>query len=327
MSQFTREQKRRLFEIGNLTKKYIYLAAKSAEYNGPKSHQREIEEYLLSIDEDLFEKVCKNYINAENSSNYIFVIKKEDAKKLKEDLPKILKKLPNAPSNDLDNFFLNRSYYDEELDEDNIRLKKVKFAKVIELWNFEKEELDYQDIYDVETFFIKIFYKHNLILVRTRSLASAKRVLSLIITDFSAKINIINFSKTDIIKIIEYMTILRGARLRYESDDEIQSASYSAGESEKDGILKNLKKSAKFKKDLEEGQIRNCRFSIARRSDYDSDKLTSKDVITLGINFMESKIYFSTRLDEEETIEWILNILSNINLESKTKKDYKKEFL
>ena len=37
--------------------------------------------------------------------------------------------------------------------------------------------------------------------------------------------------------------------------------------------------------------------------------------------------YLGKETDEEETIEWILNMLSNINLESKTKKDYKKEFL
>lgn len=327
MKIYTREQKRRLFELKNLTKEHLFVVAKSVGYTGSKNKQDDIYEYLLAIDKNSFEEACKNYINAENSTNFIYVINNEDAIKLKKAIPKILKELPETPSDDLDNYFLNSSFYDDEHDEDNIRLKKVKFVKVIESWNFEKEDLDYQDIYNVDTVFIKVLYKNNLILVRARNLASAKRTLNLLFAEYRDNIHKIHFSKTDIKNIIEYVAILRGARIRYETDDEIQSASYSAGASEKDGTLKNLKKSIKFKKDLEEGHIRNCRFSHARGSDYDSDKLTSKDVITYGINFVESKIYFLTKLDEIETIELILNILSNINLELKTKIDYKKEFL
>ena len=187
--------------------------------------------------------------------------------------------------------------------------------------------MEFKEANELEKIFIKTLFKYNLIIVRTSKFGIAKNILMSTFINFYDKIKPIRFSNDDVLEIVKFMTVLRGANLRYESDTEIQSATFSAGLSEKDGILKNLKKSEKFRKAWEEGELRNCRFSNAKSEDLDLDQLRSKDVVTLGMNFVESKIFFITKVSEEETIKWILDILNNVSLKEKIKKTYRKDFL
>jgi len=199
--------------------------------------------------------------------------------------------------------------------------------KMYRTWNFDKNEIEFHEAHTLNKIFIKILYSFNLLIVRTSKLGSAKNIIMSLFTNYYDQIKPIRFSKEDVLEIVKFMTILRGANLRYESDTEIQSATFSAGLSEKDGILKNLKKSETFRKAWDEGDLRNCRFSNAKSSDKDLGELRSKDVITLGMNFIESKIFFITKVSEIETIKWILDILGNVDLKGKIKKNYRKDFL
>lgn len=327
MNQSHKEKKRRLFELSNVKIEHLNNMAQQVGYSGSKSSKEKIIEYLCSIDKDEFDSLCWQYVNAENSTNFIFIMKEETSKKIKSEILMILNKLPKTPTPDENHIFLDNHYFNIKNDEYNIRLNEIKMNKMLRTWNFDKNEMEFQEAHTLNKIFIKILYGHNLIIVRTSGLGLAKNILMLLFTKYFNQFIPISFSKEDVLEIVKFMMILRGANLRYESDTEIQSATFSAGSSERDGILKNLKKSETFRKAWEEGDLRNCRFSNAKSSDKDSDDLRSKDVVTLGMNFIESKIYFITKVSEEETVKWILDILSNIDLKGKIKKNYKKDFL
>lgn len=245
----------------------------------------------------------------------------------KSEMLMILNKLPKTPIQDENYIFLDEHYFNNEIDEYSIRLNQIKTDKILRTWNFDTNEMEFQETHTLNKIFIKILYSHNIIIIRTKRFASAKDIVMSLFTNYYDTIVPISFSKDDVLVIVKFMTVLRGANLRYERDTEIQSATFSAGSSEKDGILRNLKKSERFRKAWEDGDLRNCRFSDAKSGDRDLEELRSRDVITLGMNFVESKIYFKTKVSEEETIKWILDILSNIDLKGKTKKSYRKDFL
>ena len=158
-------------------------------------------------------------------------------------------------------------------------------------------------------------YDENILLVRSHRLRVAKDIIKSIFPDYYNEIRLIRFSNEDKINIIASLVILRGANIRFEGDEEVQSAIFTAGKSERNAVLKNLKNSLRFRDAQEGGEIRVCSFSHPRNPEIDISKLTSNDVVTFGINFTQGKIYFLNFLDETETKQWILNILSYINFD------------
>jgi len=251
------EIKRRKSELSNVKKEHLYDMALKSGYDGSKSSTERIINHLCSIDEDLFNDLSWHYVNAENSTNFLFVMNEELPKKLKPEIILILEKIPKKPNED-SSIFYESNYFSEKNNEYSIRLNKIKMNRVIRTWNFEKSKMEFQEAHELKKIFIKILFNIGLIIVRTSNLRQAKDILMYLFTKDFDQINAIRFSKDDVLKIVKFMTILRGANLRYETDEEIQSASFSAGLSEKDGILKNLKRSARFRKAWEEGELRNC---------------------------------------------------------------------
>lgn len=327
MNPDSSEKKRRQFELGNVKIEHLYDMAQQVGYDGSKSSKEKILECLYSADKDKFDSICWQYVNAENSTNFIFIMNGETSKKLKNEMFLILNKLPKTPTMDENLIFLDDYYNNIENDEYNIRINKIKVNQIYRTWNFKKEEMEFQKAHILEKIFVKILFSQNLIIIRTSKLRSAKNIIMSLLTMYFDQIKLLRFSNQEVLEIVKFMTVLRGANLRYESDTEIQSATFSAGLSEKDGILKNLKKSETFRKAWEEGDLRNCRFSNAKSGDKDLDELRSKDAMTIGMNFIEGKIFFKTKVSEEETIRWILDILGNIDLKGKIKKNHRKDFL
>ena len=283
-------------------------------YRGSRSDKEQIEEYLLSIESEEFDRIGRNYIDANRSTNFIFIMDEEVSTEIKRRFNEILGAMPTSPSDDFSNYFLTGHYFNRSEKEQNLRVNKVERDIIYPTWNSELEIIEHKASHEVIKNIIKILYDENLIIVRSHSLRVAKTIIRSIFPDYYNEIRVIRFSDEDKINIIASLAILRGANIRFEGDDEIQSAIFSAGQSERNEALKNLKNSLRFQNAREGGEIRICKFSHPRNPELDVSNLKSKDVVTFGINFTQGKVYFLNFLDELETREWILNILSYINL-------------
>jgi len=92
------EKKRRQFELSNVKIEHLYNMALQVGYSGSKSSKEKILECLYFVDKDKFDSLCWQYVNAENSTNFIFIMEEEVSKKIKSELLLILKKLPKTPT-------------------------------------------------------------------------------------------------------------------------------------------------------------------------------------------------------------------------------------
>ena len=134
------EKKRRQFELGNVKKEHLYKIALQVGYDGPKRSKEEIYKCLYSIDKDKFNNICRQYVNAENSTNYLFIMDEETSQKLKKETFLILRKLPKTPDSEENSIFLDNSYFSTEDDTYSIRLNQIKMNRVFRTWNFEKKK-------------------------------------------------------------------------------------------------------------------------------------------------------------------------------------------
>ena len=315
MVRETEENLRRLYELGNVKKEFLYKMALDGGYKGPKSDNEQIREFLLSINSEEFERIGRNYIDANRSTNFIFMMEEVLSTKIKRRFNDILGAMPTSPSDDFSNYFLTGHYFNRIENEQNLRISKVERDIIYSTWNSELDRIEHKASHEVKKCIIKILYDKNILIVRSHSLRVAKDIIRSIFPDYHNEIKLKIFSENDKINIIASLVILRGANVRFEGDEEVQSAIFTAGQSDRNAVLKNLKDSLRFQNAKEGGEIRVCRFSHPRDPEADVVNLTSKDVVTFGINFTQGKVYFSNFLDESETKEWILNILSYINLD------------
>lgn len=77
------EKKRRRFELSKVKIEHLYNMAQEVDYSGSKSSKEKILEHLFSIDKDKFDSLCRQYVNAEDSTNFIFIMEEDTCKRIK----------------------------------------------------------------------------------------------------------------------------------------------------------------------------------------------------------------------------------------------------
>lgn len=279
------------------------------EYGGNKTN---FNDWLLGLDREKLEGLIEEYVDAQNSSNFIYIIQKDIIEDLKRNLPDILKKIPNEPLQK-DSYI----YLDSEKDygdEFRIKINTINIDQIIPYWDFKNKLGKYHRMDRILPVPIRILFDKNLLIIRTSHDKTASMLKEWVLGEFSNKAKRLWFDNENLMKIFEYMAIVRSAHVGYEGESHLQNASYSAGKDSEGGFLNNLKLSEKFIKEIKEGTLRNCNFSIPKDGKI-KERLKSEECVTIGINFLEGKIHFKTHLTEYETNKWIIDIIDNINIE------------
>ena len=197
MLRETEENLRRLYEIGNVKKEFLYKMALDGGYKGPKSDNIKIMEFLLSIENEEFRRIGRNYIDANRSTNFIFILEKELCTKIKRRFNDLLEAMPTSPSDDFSNYFLTGHYFNRTDNEQSLRISKVERDIIYSTWNSELERIEHKASHEVKKSIIKILYDENILIVRSNRLRDAKNIIRSVFPDYHSNIKLLRFTEDD----------------------------------------------------------------------------------------------------------------------------------
>lgn len=225
--EYEKQQEKRML-LDKLTLDHLKIISEKFEYKGIKRKDSLINN-LVKQDEKMLIDYMDEYIDAENSTNFIFALNSEYSSYFKKSYQVILEKnFQTVPKKNKYSLYLEFYRYNESLDELSIRLNLIKEKNLTPYWDFNRNRKKIQKGFEIITVPLRVLFDYEVIIIRTRNINYAFSILNDLMGDKRNSAKIIEINKEERQKIEDFIHVVRKANIRKNKGQAFQGISFTA---------------------------------------------------------------------------------------------------